>query len=761
MASGDDEPTTCQRVNGDLPPLESSSASASDSGQSRAAAAAADDERRGGQMAGLRRLWGEWEIRVLLLSSLSLQVFLLFTGGLRKRNVAAWLHFMLWLAYLLADSIAIYALGNLSQNQKLCSNGPHGGGDMHLLVFWAPFLILHLGGQDTITAFAIEDNELWLRHLLSLVSQIALALYVYWKSRPSAAGLLVPAILMFVSGVVKYGERTWALKSASMSSLRSSMLTRPDPGPNYAKFMEEYHSSKEAGLHAEIVIVPERPPDDNIHVQEEHMEYGELVVKAHRFFHTFRRLFVDLILSFQDRTDSLAFFRRLQRDQAYKVVEIELLLMYESLHSKSSVIHGPTGRYLRIFTLAAPVLSLIVFSGTDKAPYKPVDVAVSYVLLGGAIFLEIYAILLMAISPWSFADLRKKDKCLPVASGVFRAVSYFLPEARPRWSNQMAQYNLIHYCLKDKPTWLTGALEKLEWDYNVRVKTIWDSIWYTHHIGVSMVLKQLVFKQLKEKANSTADPMSYRRFGDQRGQWFLHRMGCYQELGASVEVEFDESIILWHIATDLCFYDDDDDDGRDAGERKLKRWSSCCFCSCSDHAPTADDSHLNDVSHLPAASREISNYMLFLLVMRPFMLTASIGQIRFGDTCAETKNFFLRGDELGAARKAAEALTKVKTEINPREVKGDRSKSVLFDACRLAEQLRRLERRKRWRLVAGVWVEMLCYAAGKCRGNFHAKQLSQGGELLTVVWLLMAHFGMGDQYRVEAGHARAKLIIEN
>ncbi|KAF0901028.1 hypothetical protein E2562_037571 [Oryza meyeriana var. granulata] len=255
------------RVYGDLPQFESSSAF---SEQSRAAAAA---DERAGEMARLRRLRGEWEIRVLLLSSLSLQVFLLFTGGLGKRNVAAWLHFMLWLAYLLADSIAIYALGNLSQNQKLCSNGsPHDAGDMHLLVFWAPFLILHLGGQDTITAFAIEDNELWLRHLLSLVSQIALALYVYWKSRPSTAGLLVPAILIFLGAQDGEHEQPPELHA------------RPDPGPNYAKFMEEYHSSKEAGLHAEIVIVPERPPDDNIHVQEEHMEYGELVVKAHRFF---------------------------------------------------------------------------------------------------------------------------------------------------------------------------------------------------------------------------------------------------------------------------------------------------------------------------------------------------------------------------------------------------------------------------------------------------------------------------------------------
>ena len=36
---------------------------------------------------------------------------------------------------------------------------------------------------------------------------------------------------MFASGVIKYGERTWALTSASMSCFRSSLLPPPAAHP--------------------------------------------------------------------------------------------------------------------------------------------------------------------------------------------------------------------------------------------------------------------------------------------------------------------------------------------------------------------------------------------------------------------------------------------------------------------------------------------------------------------------------------------------
>ncbi|KAG5063018.1 hypothetical protein JHK85_004201 [Glycine max] len=60
-----------------------------------------------------------------------------------------------------------------------------------LLAFWAPIFLIHLGGPDTITAYALEDNELWLRHFV---------------------------------GIIKYGERTWSLYCGSIKNLRDSFL---------------------------------------------------------------------------------------------------------------------------------------------------------------------------------------------------------------------------------------------------------------------------------------------------------------------------------------------------------------------------------------------------------------------------------------------------------------------------------------------------------------------------------------------------------
>ncbi|KAM0886100.1 hypothetical protein ACQ4PT_029924 [Festuca glaucescens] len=171
---------------------------------------------------GLAQIWREWEIQILVLLSFTLQVFLLAFARIRRRKGSAVLRILLWLAYLMSDSTAIYTLGHLSLRTR-----SSGSSEKHyLMAFWAPFLLLHLGGPDTITAYALEDNQLWLRHLLTLAVQVLGAAYVLYQLYvPSTDGTLVMAasVLMVVTGLIKYGERTWSLKCANIDSIRKAL----------------------------------------------------------------------------------------------------------------------------------------------------------------------------------------------------------------------------------------------------------------------------------------------------------------------------------------------------------------------------------------------------------------------------------------------------------------------------------------------------------------------------------------------------------
>jgi hypothetical protein len=159
--------------------------------------------------------------------------------------------------------------------------------------------------------------------------------------------------------------------------------------------------------------------------------------------------------------------------------------------------------------------------------------------------------------------------------------------------------------------------------------------------------------------------------------------------------------------------------------------------------------------------RELSNYLFYIMVVHPLMLSppTTMATKRCRDTCAEARRHLLKEHVQHLQRPATEArvteenahrlLLKVETPLPAAVVKGDKSKSVLWDGCFLARELARAmpDRGRRWRVVCRVWVEMLCYA----------ERLKEGGELITFVCLLMTHLGMGKHYRTEIGDAYAHL----
>ncbi|XP_034695915.1 uncharacterized protein LOC117922046 [Vitis riparia] len=665
----------------------------------------------------VRKLWNEWELRFMVLLSLFLQIVLIIFSNRRKYTFRPWIRILIWSAYLSADWVATVSLGILSNSQG-DSEGKLLDPNYTLMAFWAPFLLLHLGGPDTITAYSLEDNELWLRHLLGSVVQVGVAFYVFLRSW-AGTRLTFLSIPMLVAGIIKCGERTSVLRSASKNHFRDSLLPVPDPGPDYADFMKGYSSWKdERQVDRTGREIGEKPPQstvgDGITVPSRNY-----IDKAYFLFKSqFKHLYADLILSLDDQKTSEGIIRYMSSEDAFKVAEMELSFMYDVLYTKATLIYSLLGILLRSTSFSVTISTLAAFHFfIDKHEFSNIDIDITYLLLFGAIFLEVYALTKMILSDWSIVWLSSKMNSL--ADSIYRAITSFrsVITSDKRWSRRMAQNNLIDSCLRDKnkfnqvPRFL---------DMNEFLERYWYMTWEKVDD-----MKEPIFSLLLEMTNDVRDLRSLLKH---RGDYVITKRGVIETLGWSiVDVKFDHSILLWHIATDLCSYSDDDPNPK----------SRCKISKC------------------------LSEYMLYLLVMCPFMLPKGIGEFRFRDTCSDTKRFFQqRSESISNRNEACRFLLEVDTEVEPKEVKGDKSKSVLFEACRLAKELKSLnmEMGEMWMMVSHVWVEMLCHAASHCGWIQHGQQLRRGGELLTHVCLLMSHLGLTEQFQILEGENIPKTI---
>uniref|UniRef100_M8C5J1 DUF4220 domain-containing protein n=1 Tax=Aegilops tauschii TaxID=37682 RepID=M8C5J1_AEGTA len=610
----------------------------------------------------LLQLWNEWGIQFLVLLSFTFQVFLLLFAGIRRRGGSTVMRLLLWLVYLLADSTAIYALGHLSVTSST-SRGHQ------LVAFWAPFLLVPLGGPDSTPAYALEDSRLWLRHLLTLIVQALAAAYVLHKYVADSGILLLrAAIMVFIVGVLKYGERTWALKHGSMGRIQSESRSSHD-------------------------IVSEFDMPNGLADRRDNEE--ELLIAAYSMFPICVHLFGGTIIGPNDLNRLLRKYH-LGGEDLHKLVEMELSLMYDTLYTKAAVIHT-----------------------CNKLGYSRADVAITYVLVIGALVMDIISVCGIVGSSWICLHIRRR---LHVTR-------------KRRWSGSIGQYNLLHLCTHDQ-TDLGSRLAEM-----VGLEDWWSRLHFSGTADISVTdLKDLLFKTLPDidsRNSRGANILKNRGLSKDRAEW------CHW----SVNIDLDRSILIWHIATDIY------------------------LCR----------SKVKHAEKLAEAVKVLSNYMMFLLVAKPAMLPGLIRHALYAQTrnnlycnwsrhlsggwvvpshqlqvvspkkswLCMVKELFHHEGPNGPCRiiqREELARSMLKGEFSQVSGKAQTAGSREFAidyAIDLAAELVILESSKPdlLEVIFGVWLEMLCYAAQNCSPDSHARQLSNGSEFITVVWLLIYHVG--------------------
>ncbi|RQP00906.1 hypothetical protein POPTR_015G113700v4 [Populus trichocarpa] len=641
-------------------------------------------------------LWNNWEIRGMVLLSLLLQTILIIFGSRRKTNARSWIRMLVWSAYLSADVVATVALGNLARSQGDSSGDSSENANNSIQAFWAPFLLLHLGGPDTITAYSIEDNELWLRHLLGLVFQVGVAFYVF--SRSWGSGILsFIAIPMFVVGIAKYAERTWVLWSSCSKSFKNSSLS---------DFWESYRRTG----------ISETPPQDH---QQDYL------LQAYVFSNISKFMMQDLVPGISSLIRCRELISKNKADGAFKVVEAELGLIYDMLYTKAPLIYSRAGIILRCISSLLSVTAFITFQvKIDKHDYSKTDIAITYLLFAAAVFLEFYAFLCLVLSDRTMIWLIDKG-----GNGLTNATYSLIRKLTrgERWSRSISQYNLKSSSIEREPP---KFLEFLGINEMMRQM-------HVNRKDLNVGLQGLIFKHLQKKAQKIKEDlhvcdMNHRsKIIGQRGDGVLEREGLLRDYKwCTTEVEFSRSILVWHLATDICYLVD------------MKE----------------ADAYLNkdgsNVSTEYETSRCLSEYMMYLLVVRPNMLSKGFGDEAYQRTLRGLRDQKDHGDDYDVeVHRALLELRNSESRVYDSEefqALWKTEKSALVGVIVLANQLLSLEPEKRWETINEVWVEMLAYAAAHCPWKEHTHQLRRGGELLTHVSLLMLHLGLTAQYEINA-----------
>ncbi|KAF7143224.1 hypothetical protein RHSIM_Rhsim05G0218800 [Rhododendron simsii] len=620
--------------------------------------------------AWVRRLWDVWDVRLLVLLSLALQIILSLLGNRRKYISSPWISILVWSAYLMADWVATVALGKLSDAQVDYDNGNA------LRAVWAPLLLLHLGGPDTITAYALEDTHLWMRHFFGLGVQFSVAVYVIlmsWKH----SWFSIMSIPALVAGFIKYGERTWVLLSVSR-----------DKSGEIVPFGN-------VGRGSNLGNNTTSEDENSIHV----LRIAHGCVKAFKKF----TQFYDMENEFEWENDS-TIGPNMDISLFWNAIEVEMGLMFDLLYTKAPINFSKGGWILRCITFSCTVAVLIglivqlISTGEAREKWLKVDIAITGVLLVGALALEVYAIIsLYLFSDWAMLRLIKHNRAEQVIQ--FRKMKswFFLPKQYR--CKMVRQFDLLEFWLNIKPDEMVGR--RILWSLlgiTRWAEEYFKDMKYAHKSAV--IDRTLLFDPILHCCRCLTSPdLHETRAVEEDPLWkeFFHE---------PLELQ----IIYLHIVTEICYNLEMDTHGASDQNNRDGAVSQQHAMPPSDSSSSWEENR--------EQCRILSRYMMYLLVMRCSLLPVAVS----GDLVSKRICYLARA---------------IKDKQDVRAACQSLLESDEFGTGIMVSLVKSKEKDERWEMLKLMWVRMLCNAASKGQKNEQFRQLSQGGEFLTFLWFFL------------------------
>ncbi|KAF7153845.1 hypothetical protein RHSIM_Rhsim01G0020700 [Rhododendron simsii] len=324
----------------------------------------------------------------------------------------------------------------------------------------------------------------------------------------------------------------------------------------------------------------------------------------------------------------------------------------------------------------------------DEDHQNWIEIAITGVLIVGALALEIYAAIVLFSSNWGMLWLIKHGKKEWVIWLSQRFPRLF--NKKKNWSKMMGQFDLLGYLHKSRERDVQSSSSKI---IGKMLGGKYEDKWnrYVHKTECSV--HPLVYKAILELLHK---PL---RISDS--------LTCELDEIWAIPNEPDTDF-LWlvmhvYLATQICYLLETE-------------W---------DAAGGEDDpsgSNSSSWEENMKVSKALSDYMMYLLIMHPSLLPNVGSRLRDLERLLFDRHY-LTGEESDVNVTCRYLLRKEREGFG-----------------RIAKLLKEKQRSKRWELIKRIWLRTLHTAtSGRTsfgQKNSHFQQLRKGGELLTLIWFI-------------------------
>lgn len=411
--------------------------------------------------------------------------------------------------------------------------------------------------------------------------------------------------------------------------------------------------------------------------------------------------------------------------------------MYDILYTKAAMVHTWGGYLIRLVSPLATAATFFLFYFYSKDGQRRADVIITYILLAATFLLDMRWLLRALGSTWTHTFLKARPQCWlhhhVLCSGRWRrfrrvvvSLEYLMApssSAYRMWSGTIGQYCLLQECTRD--TSLCGRAAK-----KIGLEKGWNEQYHSEGLKLSEDVKRLVFERLGKILKSTyVDKDGYAPYSmeDITTCWgqaaARRRQNKLRRFRLAFGREFQEDVLVWHIATQVFL-----------------------MCGGSDqsliHGKNAATTHAK-------AIKALSEYLMFLVAVRRHMLPGLVLRSLYEVTRDALRALWRdeadasSGSKTSREEKLARILRDKKDADSEWGLEHDKTRLV-SDGADLAIELLSADESEMpqlMELVFNVWVDKLLYAGTRCSRESHARQLSRGGELTTIVWILAEHAG--------------------